>query len=67
MHAASPALTTSSGASGPVSCGCVSINPSLDTQWSFGSSFSSYASLSSPLPISSSPAPPTHYAYDIVI
>ncbi|RWV98833.1 hypothetical protein GW17_00038295 [Ensete ventricosum] len=57
MYAASPVLTTSSGASSPASGGCASISPTLGTQWSPGP-FSSWA-FSSPLPpTSSSPTPP---------
>ncbi|RRT45359.1 hypothetical protein B296_00050977 [Ensete ventricosum] len=51
-------LLTSSGASGRALCGCVSISSMLCTQWSSGPSSSSWASSSSPFPISFSPSPP---------
>ncbi|RRT47076.1 hypothetical protein B296_00021348 [Ensete ventricosum] len=48
----------SSGASGPTLGGCASTSLTLDTQWSPGPSFSSWASWSSPPPTLSSLAPP---------
>ncbi|RWW31866.1 hypothetical protein BHE74_00007547 [Ensete ventricosum] len=57
MHGASPTLATSSGASDPISGGCVSTNSILGTQW-FLSPSSSWAFSSPPSPTSSSPMPP---------
>ncbi|RWW00113.1 hypothetical protein GW17_00036941 [Ensete ventricosum] len=51
-------LLTSSGASGPTSCGCASISSMLCTQWSLGHSSFSWASSSPPIPISFSHSPP---------